>query len=149
MRYDQLRHQPNAWTCGPAALRNAFLAHGTRVDVRRVIKASGITKTTIDTLPGLRAAAGVFGFTLVQKTVHTPEELFEALPHYPPALLCIDLYEHWVTALDTSPRFITVCDPARGGELVQKWPWRKLAEWLIWGLPGEHRMDFYPVEEAP
>lgn len=154
MRYDQLRHQPNAWTCGPAALRNAFLAHGTRVDVRRVIKASGITredsmKEIFDTVPGLTAAAQHFGFRFIQKTLHTPEELFAVLPSATPALLCVNHYDHWVTALETSPKFVTICDPARGGELVKKWSWRKLAEWLIWGLPGEERLDIYPVEEAP
>lgn len=138
-------HQPNAWTCGPASLRNAIAAHGRRVDVRRVVRLSGIAKDTFDTLPGLQSAAKELGFSMRPTVLHEPTGVLEALWEEGAALACVDQNSHWVAVVGASRRWVTVCDPARGAPVVQRWTWRALCRRLAWGLADEQRFHVYPV----
>jgi hypothetical protein len=106
---------------------------------------------------GLRAAAAEFDLRIRQETLQLPEDaakrIREVLEEGKPILLCVDHYEHWLTALPRSRgvsltnRHVWVADPARDGDkVVQRYTWRRLLRRLQWGLADESRFDLYIVE---
>ena len=110
-----MRQQKATYSCGPAALSNAFKAYGRRISEAGVRLHSNTTKEGTDEF-GLMAATKALGFhySVCEETnfVRAYEWLIERLRHGYPVLLCVSNWSHWVTALGSLGSRVTVFDPA-------------------------------------
>lgn len=153
---EHAQHQPNAWACGPAALRNAMLVHEHKTDVRHLLRGSRTKcchkskdRRTWDRdgtcEHGLRQVAEAEGFRLEHLYALSVTELYETLRQNLPALLAVDADTHWVTAVRATARHVWIIDPARDEELHQRLTWRQLAIRLAHWSPEIVAFHFYPV----
>lgn len=149
------QHQPNAWSCGPAALRNAMLLHHYLADTRELADLS-LTKCCLKgprygrCEHGLERAARAHGFALKHHIARDAGEAYfylrETLPT--PVLLCVDHAQHWITVTRATKRHVWILDPARDEELHQRLTQRGLLRRLVYGLPDETSFHLYPLVNA-
>lgn len=110
-----MRYQGETFSCGPAALSNAFRTLGLRVSEAQVRKASGCTESGTDEL-GLMAAAREFGFSAVPNHTRDVRGAWAFVRSNVldgrPCLLCVDTWGHWVTVTGIVGERVIVIDPA-------------------------------------
>jgi hypothetical protein len=131
----KLQHQKLSYWCGPAAVANALACFGEQVeqeDVARnrciVTKGEGTDENEI-----LRALVS-YGCGVSphrdSRVRHSKTWLQNQLVHFGPAILCVDNYQHWVTALATiGAKSVLLFDPAvdcglelySWSELMKRW----------------------------
>lgn len=140
--------QPNAWQCGPFALRHALLALGIVADERAVTRASGATEDGADERDLDRAAAR-FGCTLRCERLHDAETARRTLalqlraPH--PVLLCVDGWEHWLTVVGMELDLAVVLD-SRTASVWEIVPWSSLAPRIAYAAGrGRRWYDLHPL----
>lgn len=103
--------QPNLWQCGPFALKHALIVLGIFAEEHTITRIAASRSTSGTDEEQLRRAAKHFDCDLPMIRRHNPEtarkELVAFLRRGIPTLLCIDEWNHWVTAVKSEDgRFI-------------------------------------------
>lgn len=135
--------------CGPAAAANALSALGKTVDQEELARRA---KTDADgtTPAGIRRALRWAGHeTSEYKGSKGPgprEFLYYCLTHGHPMILCVDDWEHYVTAYALSADRIFVVDPA-DGNLILSYLWDELEE--RWANESKRKPFYAIVLEVP
>jgi ABC-type bacteriocin/lantibiotic exporter with double-glycine peptidase domain len=155
---EQARLQPNAYTCGPAALRHALLCHGVRKSIRALAALCKTTKQHGTSPRELEEGTKDLGFKLLWSTWHsaadTSTELLRCLCAHEPVLLCVDRdaegpWAHWIVVVGATARRVTIADSSRPGPAVRHISWKTLMRRLaVFERDGVNRYDLYPLIEA-
>jgi hypothetical protein len=106
--------QPNDWTCGPFALKHALIALGRFVEAEQIaLTARSHWWSGTDEIR-LARAAREFECDLVLERRRDAEtarkQLVKFLREQTPVLLCVDKWEHWITAVRSEGRRFVVID---------------------------------------
>jgi ABC-type bacteriocin/lantibiotic exporter with double-glycine peptidase domain len=146
----RLSLQPSPYTCGPAALKNALLAHNVTAGIRRLIKLSKTTKAKGTDEKQLRVAAREVGFDLWHYSATNSELIKENVRHIVLAkttcLVTVDRWSHWVAVMRCNHRHVWVADSSRPGPVLQRWTWLFfLSRMAVWMRPGENKWDIYAL----
>lgn len=111
-----MRLQDLPWSCGPAALVNAARALGKKISERKIRGRAGTTQAEGTDEFGLIAAARELGFSAVQNYSVDGQAAWAFVRANildgRPCLLCIDLWDHWVTAIGLIGDRVIVVDPS-------------------------------------
>lgn len=95
--------QPNSWQCGPFALKHGLLALGLFTHEDELARLAGSTERDGTDELGLGRAARALGCELELLRCRNAESarqtLTRELAQGIPVLLCIDQWDHWVTAV--------------------------------------------------
>jgi len=146
--------QPNSWTCGPFALKHGLLALGVFAREDDLARVAASTERHGTDEPGLRRAARAHGVELRLRRATEPhaagEELRRWLASGVPVLLCLDQWEHWVTAVAVDDDQVVVFDSKYDAPLRIE-SWQQLMERLAchrrprWGLRTRTLYDLHPI----
>lgn len=146
--------QLNSWTCGPFALKHALLALGVFAREDDLSRLAGSTEERGTDEVGLRRAAGAYRTKLVR--VRKTEagaargELETWLRHHVPVLLCVDQWEHWMTAVAADREHLVVFDSKYDAPLRAE-PWESVMSRLacrrpyLRGLWTRTIYDLHPI----
>lgn len=125
--------QPNSWTCGPFSLKHGLLALGVFARADALTSAAGSTEQYGTDEPGLRRAARLHGAELGAERWTNPHTAQRAtlawLDRRVPVLLCLDQWEHWVTAVAADAEHVILFDSKYDAPLRAE-PWAPLLERL-------------------
>ena len=141
--------QPNDWLCGPFALKHALWLLGTRADDREIARIAGTDSTGTDEQE-LARAAREYGCDLKTVRRRDPESAARDLETYlhrgVPVLLCIEQWDHWVTAACEDDGIFVVVD-SRVPVLFRLLPWEMLQRLLVYheGSRARHLYDLHPL----
>jgi len=121
-----LYEQPNSWQCGPFALKHGLLAHGIFAHEDRLAQSAGSTQEDGTDDGQLIATALEYGCVLQLRRLHTARAARRALTallaDHTPVLLCVDQWDHWVTAVGADDTHIVVLD-SHYDTVVRVEPW--------------------------
>jgi hypothetical protein len=125
--------QPGKWECGPFALKHALLMRGVLVSEWEIARLAGMNPDGTDEVQ-LESAARRYGCELPTIRELDAEEAREQLVGYlrdgVPCLLCVDGWDHWVTAVhEEEGRFIVLDSEKPEVIVVLDWP-RLRARWV-------------------
>lgn len=121
-----MRRQSADHDCGPTALANALERFGVKRGRSTMAHLCGTTLEGSDE-DDIKRGALALGCGVDEHRGDTPRGshlwLLETLAAGRPALLCVDRWGHWVTALGACGRDVVIYDPARetGGAAVLRW----------------------------
>ena len=118
--------QPNLWQCGPFALKHALIVLGIFAEQRTITRIAASRSTYGTDEEQLRRAAKHFDCNLPMIRRHDPEtarkELVVFLRRGIPTLLCIDEWNHWVTAVKAEDgRFILLDSREKAVLTIMRW----------------------------
>jgi len=146
--------QPNSWTCGPFALKHALLALGVFAREDELARVAGSTQQHGTDEPGLRRAARAHGVELRVQREREPRAADQGLRAWlgrgVPVLLCLDQWEHWVTAVAADGEHVIMFDSKYDAPLRAE-PWEPLLTRLacrrryVRGLWTRTLYDLHPV----
>lgn len=146
--------QPNSWTCGPFALKHALLAFGVFAREDDLARVAGCTEQHGTDEPGLRRAARAHGVELRVQREREPAAADRALRTWlgrgTPVLLCLDQWEHWVTAVAMDGEHVIVFDSKYDAPLRAE-PWQPVLTRLacrrryLGGVWTRTLYDLHPV----
>jgi ABC-type bacteriocin/lantibiotic exporter with double-glycine peptidase domain len=110
-----MRYQEKSWSCGAASLANACRALGKRVSERRMRALCGTTENGTDETELIQAARAL-GLTATEfkgsdkgaAWAYVRAQLLEGRP----SLLCVEQWQHWITAIGIVGDKVIVVDPA-------------------------------------
>ena len=105
--------QPNDWTCGPFALKHALIALGRFVEAQQIAATARSHWWSGTDEIRLARAAREFECDLVLERRSEAEaarkQLVKFLREQTPVLLCVDKWEHWITAVRSEDgRFVVI-----------------------------------------
>jgi ABC-type bacteriocin/lantibiotic exporter with double-glycine peptidase domain len=118
-----VRRQTADNDCGPTAIANALEVHHRRLGLRGLRDLVGTTGEGSDEHDIMRALLA-YGFGVDEHAGDSPlaarDWLLDSIAAERPVLLCVDRWDHWVTALGACGRQVVIYDPARdtGGTFV-------------------------------
>lgn len=141
--------QPNDWLCGPFALKHALWLLGVRADEREIARVAGTDSAGTDE-EELAAAARAYGCELQTVRHRNPESAARDLEQYlhrgVPVLLCIEQWDHWVTAVCEEDGVFVVVD-SRVPVLFRMLPWEMLQGLLVYHerSRSRHLYDLHPL----
>lgn len=140
--------QPTAWQCGPFALKHALLCLGVIADARVITRVSGATEEGADETD-LGKAAAHFGFALGCERHGSAGDARQALAAHlaagTPVLLCVDGWEHWLTAVSADDAGVVLLDSRLMG-VFHIAEWSALLTRLAYRKSGKPvRYDLHPV----
>jgi hypothetical protein len=141
--------QPNAWLCGPFALKHALLLLGRPADEQQLARLAGSDHRGTDELELARAARS-FDCELGTVRTRDPEsarrELTSQLGETRPVLLCIEQWDHWVVAAHEHDDTFVIVD-SRAGAIFRVLPWEYLRELLVYRESRRERelYDLHPL----
>ncbi len=111
--------QPNEWTCGPFALKNALIIHGIMVDEKEISRIAGTHWWSGTDEIQLAKAARAFGCDLQMVRKYQAERARRVLTSFLrqgiPTLLCVQEWSHWIAVVkEEKGKFILLdsVDPA-------------------------------------
>ncbi|MGH7547134.1 MAG: hypothetical protein ACREMM_03030 [Gemmatimonadales bacterium] len=146
--------QPNSWTCGPFALKHALLAFGVFAREDDLARVAGSTERHGTDEPGLRRAARAHGVELRAQRERelrvADRELRAWLGRGMPVLLCLDQWEHWVTAVAMDGEHVILFDSKYEAPLRAE-PWEPVLARLacrrryLRGIWTRTLYDLHPV----
>jgi hypothetical protein len=143
--------QPNSWQCGPFALKHGLLAHGVFVHEEDITKVAGTTETDGTDDRQLARAAQAFGGVLECRRFRTAigarRALARLLAAQVPVLLCVDQWDHWVTAVGADAEHVAVLD-SHYDTVVRLEPWGPLVRRIRYRDPHGswvHRLPVYDL----
>jgi ABC-type bacteriocin/lantibiotic exporter with double-glycine peptidase domain len=130
--------QPNAWTCGPFALKHALLAHGVFTPAEELARAAGSTEEGGTDERQLQRAARTHRVDVLvvreQTAGDARRNLDTWLKRGIPVLLCVDEWEHWLTAVAADGEHVVVFDSKYDTPLrLEPWLHR---QWPARSCPG-------------
>jgi ABC-type bacteriocin/lantibiotic exporter with double-glycine peptidase domain len=147
--------QRNPWSCGPCALRHAFLIYGKRFSWKRIARIAQLNaKFDGDTEPRLKNAAYLLGFSMEHRKASTHGHARGLLRFYArnaiPVLMCVDrdrdgYWRHWIVVCTVDARHVWIADSSRPGPVCERLTWRQFLGRAGLYHPGEERFDLYPV----
>jgi hypothetical protein len=122
-----LYEQPNHWSCGPFALKHALVALGRRVDERTIARIARTHWWSGTDEVRLARAARAYDcrMPLVRRTdaARARRTLVGYLSRGRPVLLCVDQWQHWITAVGYQKKKFVVLDSLEAPVLqVLDWP---------------------------
>jgi hypothetical protein len=147
--------QPKRWQCGPFALKHALIMLGKMADEKRASRIAGSHwwAGTDDIKLGRAAKAYDCRMKQIRRTspLRAKRELLLALKRGYPCLLCVDDWEHWITAVGAEKgKFIIIdsdMDP-----VINILTWRMLKKrWVYAEVDSDDPtqmktlFDLYPV----
>jgi hypothetical protein len=140
--------QPNSWLCGPFALKHALIAFGIFENEWTIARAAGSDPGGTDERE-LARGARQFGCSGRRIGVHYPEDAFGELVYHlregMPTLLCIEQWDHWVTAMHFEDDRFVLFD-SRGPHVIRVMTWDELRpKWEYRENTGELLYDLHPV----
>lgn len=110
-----MRRQRGDHDCGPTAIANAFEVHHRRIGIRGLRDVCGTTSDGSDETDLIRALLA-YGCGVDVHAGDSPREahvwLLESIAAGRPAILCLDRWSHWVTAIGAAGRQVVIYDPA-------------------------------------
>lgn len=118
--------QPGKWECGPFALKHAFLMLGILASEREIGSLAGTTPEGTDEVQLARAARH-YGCELPTRRHTVPgaarEELVSYLRDGIACLMCVDEWDHWVTAVaEEGGQFILLDSERPEVIVILDWP---------------------------
>ena len=127
--------QPNSWQCGPFALKHALLVYGRVTHEDDLARLAGSTESVGTDERGLARALEAHGGTLKiirrRTRLGARRELTSWLRRGVPVLLCVDQWDHWITAVaDLGPR-VALFDSHFDNAVFRTEPWHRLLERLV------------------
>lgn len=141
--------QPNAWLCGPFALKHALLALGVRAEERHLAALAGTDRTGTDEAELARAARHygcALGFVRQREPDPARRDLARFLADGVPVLLCIEQWDHWVVAVHEDDGMFVVLD-SRAPAVFRILPWEYLRGLLVYGDGRRSGVyDLHPLE---
>lgn len=118
--------QPNSWQCGPFALKHGLLAYGIFAHEDALAEAAGSTATFGTDERQLTRTAREYGCVLQlerYRSMFTARRaLARLLADHTPVLLCVDQWDHWVTAVGADEAHLVVLD-SHYDTVVRLEPW--------------------------
>jgi hypothetical protein len=121
--------QPNSWQCGPFALKHGLLAYGIFAHEDVLAQIAGSTEALGTDEKQLEHAAQTQGCRLLLERYHwahlARRVLARHLAKRIPVLLCVDTWDHWVTAVAADREHVVVLD-SRYETVIRLEPWRPL-----------------------
>ncbi len=138
--------QPNSWLCGPFALKYALLALGIRADEDAIARIAGTNEHGTDESELERAAdrfGCVLGTVRRRDADATRRVLNQQLGNGVPVLLCIEQWDHWVTAVYEEDDTYVILD-SRHPSIFRIIPWEFLRELLAY-RPGRRSRRGTPI----
>jgi hypothetical protein len=127
--------QPNSWQCGPFALKHALLGLGVFAHEDELARLARSDPTRGTDERQLARAARRFRATLPvarRGTVAGARQEIEGwLARGIPVLLCLDQWEHWVTAVAADARHVVLFDSKYDAPLLVT-PWDEVAARLVY-----------------
>jgi hypothetical protein len=118
--------QPNSWQCGPFALKHGLLAYGIFAHEDALAIAAGSTETHGTDERQLTNTARSYGCVLQLERYHSKltarRALARLLADHTPVLLCVDQWDHWVTAVGADETHMVVFD-SHYDTVVRLEPW--------------------------
>jgi hypothetical protein len=150
--------QPGKWECGPFALKHALLMRGILASEWEIARLAGATPDGTDEAQ-LEHAARQFGCELPTIRELEPENARQKLVSYlhdgTPCLLCIDGWDHWVTALHEEAGQFIVLDSEKP-EVITIIDWPRLRKlWTYIEHDGGRTRSIFdlhpliPTDDAP
>ena len=141
-------HQPNAWLCGPFALKHALLTLGIFENEWTIARAAGTNPSGTDERD-LASAARQYGCELRMIRKSDPEDACEELAHHlevgHPTLLCTEQWDHWVTAVHHESGRFVIFD-SRSTAVIAVLDWDQLMpKWRYRESEDTHHFDLHPV----
>jgi hypothetical protein len=113
--------QPNSWQCGPFALKHALLGFGTFVHEDRLAGIAGSSEAGTDEGQLARAARRFHADLPVARrgtAAGARAEMEAWLGRGIPVLLCLDQWDHWVTAVAADAGHVVLFDSTFDAPLV-------------------------------
>jgi hypothetical protein len=149
-----LYDQPNSWQCGPFALKHGLLAYGIFAHEDAIAEAAGSTAAHGTDERQLRETARGYGCALQVERYHSAfaarRALARLLADHTPVLLCVDQWDHWVTAVGADQAHLVVLD-SHYDTVVRVEPWEPYLRRLgyrhrlwTWG-PAVAWYDLHPL----
>jgi len=134
--------QPAKWECGPFALKHALLMRGVIASEREIARLAGTSPDGTDEKQLERAAAH-YGCQLptIRKyeSDTARDELTAHLRGGNPCLLCINGWDHWVTAVHEEAGQFIILDSMKP-EVIEVVDWPRLRElWVYHDEVGDSR----------
>ena len=105
--------QPNQWQCGPFALKHALLVQGISAHEDELARQAGSSEAAGTDEHGLARAAADYSAHLVITRCHSRRAARRTLARWladHPVMLCLDQWEHWVTAVAADEQRVVVFD---------------------------------------
>jgi len=150
--------QPNSWQCGPFALKHGLIALGIYAHEDDLARIAGSTEKNGTDDRQLARAAQTHGCALpVVRRSHAwaaRRELDHWFARGAPVLLCLDQWEHWVTAVSADAEHVVVLDSQFDNAVLRLERWERIAERLVFrrprwrGLWTQRLYDVHPLVPA-
>ena len=147
--------QPNSWQCGPFALKHGLLALGVYTHEDELARIAGSSEQLGTDDKQLARAAGEYGcvLSLVRRSRASAarQELERWLARGNPVLLCLDQWEHWVTAVSADAHHVVVFDSQFDDAVLRLEPWERVLARLVFrkrrwrGLWTQRLYDLHPL----
>jgi len=147
--------QPNSWQCGPFALKHALLVYGRVAHEDALASLAGSNESIGTDELGLRRALEAYGGTLRivrRRTRHgARQELHRWLRQGIPVLLCVDQWDHWITAVADLHHQVALFDSHFDNAVFRREPWDRLLDRVAYrrrhlkGLWTTAWWDLHPV----
>ena len=147
--------QPNAWECGPFALKYALILLGIPSSEREIARIAGTDESGTDERELARAAKQFgcdLGLIRREEADSAREDLREVLDRQIPALLCVHGWDHWVTVAAVEGDEFVILD-SRDPSVLTVAPWTRLRDMWVYrertSAGGARQLyDLHPVTPA-
>jgi hypothetical protein len=127
--------QPNSWQCGPFALKHALLMYGCVAHEDELARLAGSTESVGTDELGLERALRPFGGTLKIVRRRTRRgaraHLERWLARGVPVLLCVDQWDHWITAVADLKHHVALFDSHFDNAVFRAEPWDRLLDRMV------------------
>ncbi|MDH3496399.1 MAG: hypothetical protein OER21_06530 [Gemmatimonadota bacterium] len=154
-----LYSQPNSWQCGPFALKHGLLGWGVFAHENDLARIAGSSERDGTDETQLRRAAAAHGCELGLVRCRTARgarrTLERLLAAQVPVLLCIDQWDHWVTAMGADAHRVVLFDSYFDDSVMRLEPWDRLLARLAFrqrrwrGLWRRTLYDLQPLTSTP
>lgn len=147
--------QPNSWQCGPFALKHGLLALGIHAHEDELSRIADSSERNGTDDYQLARAAQVHGCALSAVRRFHAAAAQQELDHWfgrgIPVLLCLDQWEHWITAVSADAEHMVVLDSQFDNAVLRIETRDRVAERLAYrkrrwrGMWTQHFYDLYPL----
>lgn len=144
-----MRYQARPWSCGPAALVNAFRAIGLKYSESRLRSIAGSSQEHGTDEKQLIMTIRMIGMSVVEHSGSDKNAAWafirSSIMDGRPCLICIDRWQHWVSIIGMIGNRVIVCDSSNSARNISENGIRSLSRSQLlksWACPGED-LPFY------